>query len=429
MWSETRRGGPMIKEFSHNTDNIHIFIGSSSHHRKIVDKLEEKLTEKLKIPRNHIKNWTRGVFEPGSGTFYTLVSILADIDFAILLFTGDDLKKEETGISKFSPRSNVVFELGLYVGGLGRKRTFLLYDENNQPEIPSDLAGITRVHVKLHNSEQVIDSTLEEASDKIISQIRKLGMRRLKEGIYKIKEHEQEIQNYQCNSEYFSRINVIVENCSTKLQPLLAANPSCATQMLDVIEWAVVKGVYTVLGAAEVYRHDAEVIRRLPKGSSYRATHPFSSNPRETSPAETSFQIYLKEQKEAINRGVSIQRIYIVDDINTITDKQFKELEDLYNAGISVYLAISKNAKPPYGVSQDFVLIGSSCLGKSIPDKGPLIGSKYYLNTEEERLNEYKEHERFFSELMAVSKEFKVVCKEFTAVSKEFNTDTVLGGI
>jgi preprotein translocase subunit SecD len=63
-------------------------------------------------------------------------------DFAVLIVTGDDII-ESRGQTHATPRDNVIFELGLFMGALGRQRTFIVADQESKPRMPSDLAGLT----------------------------------------------------------------------------------------------------------------------------------------------------------------------------------------------------------------------------------------------------------------------------------------------
>lgn len=60
----------------------------------------------------------------------------SEVGFAIVLLTCDDKLDEE----KFRARQNVVFEMGYFIGKLGRNRVALLYE--NGVELPSDINGL-----------------------------------------------------------------------------------------------------------------------------------------------------------------------------------------------------------------------------------------------------------------------------------------------
>lgn len=84
--------------------------------------------------------WHQGVFGLSSGTLETLVAKVSEFDYAILVLNADDIT-EKRGQVYMSPRDNVMFELGLFMGGLGRENTFIICEE--RVALPSDLAGIT----------------------------------------------------------------------------------------------------------------------------------------------------------------------------------------------------------------------------------------------------------------------------------------------
>jgi hypothetical protein len=117
-----------------------IFIGSSSSGKRIVGALQAALQNSGYD--YDIKPWYQGAFGLSETTIESLEKILDNSDFAILILTPDDviIKKDETQIT---PRDNVILELGLFSGRLGRKRTFILCERDAGIGLPSDLFGIT----------------------------------------------------------------------------------------------------------------------------------------------------------------------------------------------------------------------------------------------------------------------------------------------
>ncbi len=65
-------------------------------------------------------------------------------DFAVLVLTPDDVT-ESRGASQLSPRDNVLFECGLFMGRLGRERAFIVCDKSTKLKLPSDLAGVSLI--------------------------------------------------------------------------------------------------------------------------------------------------------------------------------------------------------------------------------------------------------------------------------------------
>ena len=64
-----------------------------------------------------------------------------EVDFAVIVATEDDILISR-GTEKRASRSNVLFELGLFIGAIGRRRTFLLYGSAGALRLPSDLGGL-----------------------------------------------------------------------------------------------------------------------------------------------------------------------------------------------------------------------------------------------------------------------------------------------
>lgn len=86
--------------------------------------------------------WDEGVFSLSEGTLATLDEVADASDFAIVVLTADDMTTTR-GRTSAVPRDNVIFELGFFMGRLGRERTFMVYSRDNSPALPSDLAGVT----------------------------------------------------------------------------------------------------------------------------------------------------------------------------------------------------------------------------------------------------------------------------------------------
>lgn len=114
-----------------------VFIGSSSEGLEIARALEFQLKDV-----GEITIWNEGIFGLGFGTLESLVNALDRFDFAVLILTPDDFIVSRD-ISSNTPRDNVMFELGLFMGRLGRSRTFIVFDVSSKLKIPSDLAGVT----------------------------------------------------------------------------------------------------------------------------------------------------------------------------------------------------------------------------------------------------------------------------------------------
>lgn len=85
--------------------------------------------------------WIDGVFNASKTAIEDLTALLGRIDFAVILMTPDDKSSSRT-IENFSPRDNVVFELGLAIGAIGRLRTVMLVPRDVEMKTPSDLLGI-----------------------------------------------------------------------------------------------------------------------------------------------------------------------------------------------------------------------------------------------------------------------------------------------
>lgn len=117
-----------------------IFIGCSVEGRREAMLLQEGFDQYLAARYlNSSTIWWQGFFDLSFSTLESLVEKAHSFTHAVLVLTPDDmlLKRADDVIAA---RDNVVFELGLFMGALGRKRTFIVAERSVR--LPTDLAGI-----------------------------------------------------------------------------------------------------------------------------------------------------------------------------------------------------------------------------------------------------------------------------------------------
>jgi predicted nucleotide-binding protein len=97
-----------------------LFIGCSSEAIKLAKKIQVNLDDVADV-----KIWNQDTFFPGEHTLEALQREVLQTDFALLLVTPDDKiqKRKKAG---YSVRDNILFELGMFMGVLGPKRSFYL---------------------------------------------------------------------------------------------------------------------------------------------------------------------------------------------------------------------------------------------------------------------------------------------------------------
>lgn len=115
-----------------------VFIGSSSEGIEIANKLQELLATDFSVVV-----WNQGtIFGLGECTLEALEAAVLEYHHAVFVFTPDD-QLHMRGELKPVARDNVLFELGMFIGKLGRKKAFVVHPGKKGIALPSDLAGIT----------------------------------------------------------------------------------------------------------------------------------------------------------------------------------------------------------------------------------------------------------------------------------------------
>lgn len=145
------------------------FIGSSVEGLNVAYAVQQNLLHDAEITV-----WDQGVFELSSTTIESLVKALSSNDFAIFVFSADDILKMR-GKESSSVRDNVLFELGLFIGKLGRERVFFLMPDGAELHLPSDLIGITPGKYEPKRADGSMQAATGPASHQIRLQIKKVG--------------------------------------------------------------------------------------------------------------------------------------------------------------------------------------------------------------------------------------------------------------
>lgn len=114
-----------------------VFIGSSVEGLNVAYPVQQNLLHEAEVTV-----WDQGVFELSRTTLESLTKALSDSDFAIFVFSPDDLIRIRN-LNAPAVRDNVLFEFGLFIGKLGRERVFFLVPSDGDLHLPTDLLGIT----------------------------------------------------------------------------------------------------------------------------------------------------------------------------------------------------------------------------------------------------------------------------------------------
>jgi len=135
-----------------------LFIGSSSEGLNVAEMI--KLTIESKCGDwIEIKIWNEGdIFILNTGTLDCLMRTAMRYDYAVLVATKDDvlIKRDE---KQLVARDNVIFEAGLFLGALGKNRTFLVADKSIN--LPTDFNGTTVCYYDSSSVEKSLEAIIE----------------------------------------------------------------------------------------------------------------------------------------------------------------------------------------------------------------------------------------------------------------------------
>lgn len=126
-----------------------LFVGSSRESLNIATAICRDLRSRISVVP-----WSEGVFRPSKVNIEALEAQIPLLDFAVLVVSPDD-RVVSRGKQSEAPRDNIVFELGLFMGALGRHRTFLVKPRGTDLKIPTDLLGIIPIEFSTEASKSL----------------------------------------------------------------------------------------------------------------------------------------------------------------------------------------------------------------------------------------------------------------------------------
>lgn len=118
--------------------------------------------------------WPQGVFQLSTSPLDSLTEQLDRSDFAIFVFTPEDEIKMRGNFER-TVRDNVLFELGLFCGRLGKLRCFIVSPDAPEMHIPSDLIGLSPATYSSTRAVDEMAATLGPACHQIRLAMKKLG--------------------------------------------------------------------------------------------------------------------------------------------------------------------------------------------------------------------------------------------------------------
>lgn len=148
-----------------------LFIGSSVESLGIAYAIQENLEFTTEVTV-----WSQGIFELSKFSLDSLLDAVEVSDFGIFVFSPDDISIIR-GVEKRTIRDNVIFELGLFIGKLGKERSFIVLPRGCEEDVafPTDLLGLTSALFEPDRQDQNMQAALGPACAKISKAVKKQG--------------------------------------------------------------------------------------------------------------------------------------------------------------------------------------------------------------------------------------------------------------
>lgn len=140
-----------------------IFVGSSREKLNVAYAIQHNLDHHA-----YVTVWDQMSRSASTESFlHCLMNELKDYHFGVFVLTPED-KLEIRGNTTLSARDNVIFELGLFIGHLGKEKNFVIVPRAQKDfHIPTDLAGIVPLDYEANRPDRNLRAALGSACDDI----------------------------------------------------------------------------------------------------------------------------------------------------------------------------------------------------------------------------------------------------------------------
>jgi hypothetical protein len=150
-----------------------VFIASSSEGLDIAYAIQELLDRSAECTV-----WDQDVFEPTSNTLDEIVKASKESDYGIFVFSADDIVNLRNEKYKVT-RDNVILELGLFIGALGKECCFIIVPHKTKDfHIPTDLTGLKTLEFNNNRDDGNLKAALGPCVNQVKKSIQKHGLQK-----------------------------------------------------------------------------------------------------------------------------------------------------------------------------------------------------------------------------------------------------------
>ncbi|NHO87464.1 nucleotide-binding protein [Pseudoteredinibacter isoporae] len=147
-----------------------LFIASSVESQRVAEAVNVNLDHEFEVTL-----WKNGTFKLSSTSIDDLVEKSSFVDFALFIFAPDDIATIRNR-EEYVVRDNVIFEMGLFVGAIGKSRSFILKPRDVKMHLPTDLLGVNPADYDADRSDDDLISATNRACSLIKSEAERLGL-------------------------------------------------------------------------------------------------------------------------------------------------------------------------------------------------------------------------------------------------------------